>query len=178
MFNNIKLTRSLVGTRQKRRPFTKIERRETIAAYASFEVGMLWAFIEWHVAPKNGSKKIPVFNFDSNQQTALQAFSKELHAQKFTAKKAITKLYTFLDSLYFPLNTSQVFHNIFHSPVVSFLACRFLNADGAYASIHIIPTIISKLQYPYSSPYHPPDREHPPSITSSPSPDPEHFFLF
>jgi hypothetical protein len=136
-----------MGTRQKRRPFTRIQKRETVAAYATFEVGMLWTFVKWHAAPGNGPKKIPVFDFDSNQQTALRALSQELHARQFIAEKAITTLYIFLDALYFPLNTTLAFRNIFHSPVVSFLACRFLTTNGAYISIHNIPPIISKLQY-------------------------------
>ena len=141
--------RSLMGTRQKRRPFTRLQRRETIWAYATFEVGMLWTFVKWQAAQLegNGLKMIPVFHFDSNQQTALQALSQELHARQFIAEKAIATLYLFLDALYFPLNTTLAFSNVFHSPVVSFLACRFLTTDGAYISIHNIPPVISKLQY-------------------------------
>lgn len=110
---------------------------------------MLWTFVKWQAAQLegNGLKMIPVFHFDSNQQTALQALSQELHARQFIAEKAIATLYLFLDALYFPLNTTLAFSNVFHSPVVSFLACRFLTTDGAYISIHNIPPVISKLQY-------------------------------
>lgn len=88
--------------------------------------------------------KIPL-TFDSEQHDALIALQKCLNSKKtqYSKVKAIDAMYSTLNKMYYPEDSTALAEDVFASPLISFLAFLCIDPGTGYRSIWHIPPIMS-----------------------------------